>query len=363
MKYILDVSKLNKFDIILTKNKKIPSRLIRYFTASDYSHASIYMLDYSIIEATREGRVFSQNTQRLIFDNIDDCKVLRYKNTLINSDKSTLDFFLRSSISTRYSISEAYKTLDLCDTDEEAKKREQFCSRLVAQAFSEIKIKLVNNVDYCSPEQLNSSELLETVPNVIRIATEAEIAFAKTRNPIKDNQIQNYLWLDNVAKLAKKENFEIISQNDVEKFLMKYPEYDRQVCNFINKTSYLSQYKVDEVMNPPRYKYYLNVNLNIEQELSSNISLIHRHLISYSNCQLLYKKTGLNYFLILKKLYKNLLNQCNRRLNVLEKYIQRYLTVVEEFDIQILASYISKIEELKTEISTLFNQDGYKKYL
>jgi len=363
MKYILDASKLDTFDIILTKNKKIPSKLIRYFTSSDYSHASVYMSDYSIIEATREGRVFSQNTQRLIFDNIDDCKVLRYKNILTDSDKIALEFFLRSNVSTRYSVSEAYKTLDYSETDEQAIKREQFCSRLVAQAFAEIGVKLVHNIDYCSPEQLNSSDLLETVPNVIRVATDKEIAFFKTKNPIIDNQIQNYLWLDNVTKLAKKEKYQIINQNDVESFLIKHPEYDRQVCKFIKKTNYLSQYKLDEVINPPRYKYISSVNLNIEEELSAAISLSRRHLISYSYCHFMYKKNKLNYFSILKDLYKNLLNQCTRRLNVLEKHVEKHLTLAEDFYIPMLDEYHSKIKELKIKILSVFTQDGYREYL
>ncbi len=249
MKYIIDISKLKKFDIVLTRSKHLRSKAIRYFSEGDYSHALICVSDFSLIEATVKGRVFSENPQRLIFKNIDDCKVLRYKGTLNQEDQSQIELFLRSQISTLYSIKEAVRTKKYETTDEEAQEAGQFCSRLVAQAFNHVDINLVTNPNYCSPENLNSSELLETVPDIIRIATEEEIAFSKTKSQIKENQIQNYLWLDNVVKLAKKEKFIILNQDDVGLFLIKHPQYDKQVCKFIKNTNYLGQYKQDEVVN------------------------------------------------------------------------------------------------------------------
>ncbi|MEQ1390609.1 hypothetical protein ABLT88_14120 [Acinetobacter radioresistens] len=362
MKYIIDISKLKQFDIILTRSKHLRSKAIRYFSEGDYSHALICVSDLSLIEATVKGRVFSENPQRLIFENIDDCKVLRYKGTLNQEDQSSIELFLRSQISTLYSIKEAVRTRKYETTDEEAQEAGQFCSRLVAQAFNQVNINLVTNPNYCSPENLNSSELLETVPDIIRIATKEEIAFSKTKSQIKENQIQNYLWLDNVVKLAKKENFIIVSQDDVGLFLIRYPQYDKQVCKFIKSTNYLTQYKQDEVVNPPRYKYFSRVPVDILTELKVNRSIIKRHLTSYARSCDNYYKTKLNYCFLLKNLYKNLLQQANTRLNILIRYINRDL-LIGTGNKEELCEFVDEIKSLQDNIRKIFTQDGHKEYL
>ncbi|HFE9760965.1 TPA: hypothetical protein ACGA3Y_001667 [Acinetobacter baumannii] len=362
MKYIIDTSKLQQFDIVLTRSKHLRSKAIRYFSEGDYSHALICVSDLSLIEATVKGRVFTENPQRLIFENIDDCKILRYNGTLDQEDQLKIEFFLRSQISTLYSIKEAIRTKKYAITDDEAQEAGQFCSRLVAQAFNQADINLVTNPNYCSPEHLNSSHLLETVPNIIRIATEEEIAFAKTKSQIKENQIQNYLWLDNVVNLAKKEKFIILNQDDVGLFLIKYPQYDKQVCKFIKNTNYLRQYKQDEIVNPPRYKYFPNASLDILTELKINHSVINRHLISYARSCDNYHRTKLNYCLLLRNLYKNLLQQGNTRLNVLIRYINRELLIGDE-NKEELCEFVEIIQSLKDNIRKIFMQDGHKEYL
>lgn len=358
MKYILDISKLEAPYIILTRGKHLRSKAIRFFSDGDYSHALICLSNTSLIEATVKGRVFTENPQRLIFDNIDDCKVLKLKSNVSEESKKIIELFLRSQVSTLYSIKEAVRTAKYGKTEDEAQENGQFCSRLVAQAYDKINIKLVVNPNYCSPEDLHSSELLEVVPDAIRVATQNDIDFSKTSSQIKENQIQTYNWLDQTVGLAKKEKFNIFSQNDVGDFLMKHPEHDKRVCKYIKETTYLTQYKKDEVVNPPRYKYSNKVSLDIMEEFNINVSIINRHLISYSRTQDGYKKTNLQYCYLLKELYKNMLKQSNTRLNVLKMYIKRDIGSGAE-----LSSLHNDIDQLQAKIRNVFTDAGYKDYL
>ena len=55
--------------------------------------------------------------------------------------------------------------------------------------------------------------------------------------------------------------------------------------------------------------------------------------------------------------------QCTRRLSVLEKHVEKYLTSAEDLYIPMLNEYHSKIKELKIKILSVFTQDGYREYL
>ena len=346
MKYMLNISKLQPCDIILTRSKQLPSKAIRFFSAGAYSHALCCLTQESLIEATVEGRVFTENPQRLLFEDIDDCKVLRLKKYLSNEDKNKIIFFLRTKTTTKYSIIEAGRTTIYRKTDKSAQENGQFCSRLVAQAFQEIGISLVGNPNYCSPEDLNSSQFLEVISDAMREVTSEDIKIFETPSQIKENQVQTYIWLDKVAELAKEENFKILSQNDVGQFLICYRQYDEDVCKYIKETKYLTQYKKDEEINPFRYEYFTNAPIDIIRELNQNESVLLRHLISYSNSFDIYIKTNLSYFLLLISFYIELLQQVNNRLEILKIYIKDYSSE-EQFLV------LNKINYLQSKIRLL----------
>ena len=361
MRYILDTASLRTCDIILTRSKNITSKSVRFFSAGDYSHALCCLTATTLIEATVEGRVFTENPQRLIFENIDDCKVLRLKSSLSQNDIQTIISFLQSNISISYSLKEAVLTRIYENTDILAKEGEQFCSRLVAQAFRKIGVSLVKNPDYCTPESLNSSELLEVVPNAIREATIEDIRLSETPSQIDRNRIETHKWLEKVTILAKKENFKISDQNSVTKFLVTYPQYDKKACKYIKETSYLTQYKQDEVVNPWRYKYLYDFPICFDTELSMNKDIIKRHITSYSSCCALHSNHHLSYFSLLKNLYKNLLRQSNNRLNILKVYMAKRPNMDQ--DDSSLRQILSDIDDLQLQISNSFKNEGYKSQL
>lgn len=358
MKYILDTSKLKPCDIILTRNKQLPSKLVRLMSTGAYSHALCCLTKTSLIEATMKGRVFSENPQRLLFENIDDCRVLRSKKELNQEEQNAIILFLRCQVSTRYSVKEALSTGKYQRTDKTAKEDGQFCSRLVAQAFNKAGIKLVDNPNYCSPESLNASTLLQSIPNTVRMATDEEIDYCKTPSQIKDNQIENYKWLDKVAELAKVESVRILSQYDAGAFLISHPKYDKTVCDYIKETNYLTQYLQDEIVSPYRYKYGVNVPINILAELHANKEQQDRQLINYAQCRFYNEKTNLDYFLLMKDMYENILKQISARLGVLMLYLNADIGNSTE---KILL--IKEIDGLQEKIKEFFIDDNYTKYI
>lgn len=357
MKFILDCTKLESGDIILTREKKPISIGVRYFSEGEYSHALYALSNTSLIEATLKGRVYTENPQRLIFDKIDDCKVLRYKGSLSDREISVMEAFLRSQVSTDYSVKEAIKTKQLSSTNSPAMEKSQFCSRLVAQAYYQINKELVINPNYCSPEDLNSSELLEIVPNAICLATQRQIDFSKQPSQIKENQKETYAWLDRSKSLARKEKFLINSQNDVLKFLIECPDYDKKICKFIQDTKYLTIYKLDEKVYPWRYKFFKTLDvvneIAIAEEIIINKDLIKRNSQNYKDMHDVNKVYKLTYTKLMKKLYKEMLQQCSKRLDVLVNYVEIY-----PLDLKDKMTVLSEIEFLKKNIRLTLTDGG-----
>lgn len=168
MKYVLDFNKLQHGDIILESgNTKIISSTIKTVTGSHYSHAILY-IGRSVVHATSDG-VYSKNPQRILVDNINDLKVLRCCDVNSNQLEKICDF-ARNQIGSLYSVAEATLSPVLGKTEKKASAREQFCSRLVAQAYYYgANISLVKNPDYCSPADIERSQLLKVVDNVVWI--------------------------------------------------------------------------------------------------------------------------------------------------------------------------------------------------
>lgn len=364
MKYVLREEKLEPLDIILTRDKKPISKGVRFFTKGDYSHALIYMSNFSAIEATREGRVFSENTQRLVFDGLDECKVLRCKQKLTDQQSEKIAYYTRMQVTTLYSLKEAIKVKTLIKKDVDAMERTQFCSRLVAQAYSYAGLDLTNNTNYCSPQDLNNSELLFEVKDVLREATDWDIKFAATSSPIKENAKQLYEWLDKVAELAKLEKFEVLSQSDAEKFILVYPKYDSEICGYILETEYLNFYNHDEIINPLRYTFDPDINFDVVKEFEMCIANTQRYLLNYSRSKSIFLAKSLKYYELQMKLFENLLDQCLKHLETIIKHT--LLKISTESNLEKKAHmYIYKLEmdALAEDIRNARDREGYLAYI
>jgi hypothetical protein len=330
LKYTLDLNILKPGDIILSSGNGKASETIKKATDSNYSHAMLY-IDRQINHATPEGGVFSVNPQRLIYDSISDIKVLR----LTDYEKRDKEQLLRicdysgTLICSIYSVKEALTTSILRKTQVKAKSSDQFCSRFVAQSYASEDINLVDNIDYCSPGDLERSIHLTVVDNAVREANEDDLLFAKTPDPTQRNLEVTYAWLYKARDLAEKENFKIQTIGCVSKFLEKHPKYDSDICEYIKESGYLTQYMDDLKINSYRYnkgEYQEFVDQKRNEYSPSEIvaiqmkkepGMIRRFSININAALNDFNRTKLHFHFLQLNLYRNILTLIINRLEVM----------------------------------------------
>lgn len=315
-KYILKYDELKIGDVILKSDIDSFSLKIQEYTNSNFSHVMICVENNSIIHSDIEG-VFSVNPQRLLVDNYKDLKVLRLKSALSDTEHQKIQTFLREKIGSIYSIKDALLVMTQQVTSV-ADNKFQFCSRLVAQAYDEIDYMLVENIDFCSPSDIESSKYLYEVKDIIREASEADILFASTRNMIEENQKSMYNWLNKSRDLAwKKYKFQINIVNDVDKFLQEHNSEDEVICDYIEKSGYLTNYEIEVENNPQMHdeKLFISKFIDTEniiyaliKELEILLSPTNRHIQNYQNSMQNYKITKFKYYDLHIMLYQSLLS-------------------------------------------------------
>ena len=251
-KYILDPEALEKSDILLSRSDDRESRIIRQASSSEYSHAIIYVGDYSCIESNGLG-VQAQNIQRMLFDNIEDVLVLRLIDYPGQKPINDVVEYARQKVGTEYSTGEARVALTKSQTSEVAKEtNRQFCTRYVAQSYAHAGIKLVDNTDYCSPADIQKSTLLRIVPNVLIAATEAQIKFAVSENPLnRQEEIHNFIFESTREQTGK----DIQTFEQLAKHLLENPDDDEKITQIVRASGYLEMWKLDSQNNPENYDY------------------------------------------------------------------------------------------------------------
>lgn len=242
--YLLDIKKLLAGDIILTRSNSEVSKLVRRLTKSEYSHAILYVGASSCIESDGNG-VQAQNIQRLLYDDIADVKVLRLKGVDDRNKIPDAIVFARQNIATEYSIDEAKKAL-FEKADQANEPNRQFCTRFVAQAFSSAGVFLVNNPDYCNPNELLQSNLLTEVEKTLREANEKEIEFANSPSPLKKQEEIHNLIFKEARRLSGKDiqNFEQLS-----KYVLEHHDKEPEITKVIEDSGYLIMWEEEKERN------------------------------------------------------------------------------------------------------------------
>ena len=324
--YILNYNELKNGDIILTCNKTAAGKIVMQATKSKFSHAAIYF-DQSIIESTGNG-VFSCNPQRILMKSPQKFCVLRSKQELDETEINKIRLFVREKIGTPYSCLEAVKTqLPNLFPKIQTGRRLQFCSRFVAQAYAAIGIKIVKNPDYCSPADILHSDKLTIIENIVYPASEDEIKFAKSKNPVTEHLKHFNYWIVKVRKIAQKEGKKIITENDLFPFLTEFPEYDSKIFSCIKKSGYAEDYKIECKNNPYRFdtelflKKYLpaqDLQEILLLELKKENEVIPRYGINYLQTLLMISGYGnLKTFCLYSNMYLELLKISKRKIEVL----------------------------------------------
>lgn len=327
-RYVLDRTKLEPCDIILTSNKSFSSKGIRLATLGKYSHAAIHM-DGTTIEATLKG-VFSKSTQRLIFDEENQAAVFRSKKPLSDNEIRRICNYARSLTGSLYALPEAL-TIRVLSSLKIQETRKQFCSRLVAESYNAAGYDLANlrNPAYCTPKQLALCKSFYQVQDVLKLACQAEIVLAESTDPNTEHQLQTFMWLNKVRDLVEENSsittIDIQTINDVDMFLLKYPQYDATVSDFMKNTDYLYFHNYDAEVN--RYRYDEKLFQVVLQKQPSASAFIEEHLdiepgLFYKYTQNLegyiqyMNEQKLQFFHLHIDLYTNLIKHLYRRLNV-----------------------------------------------
>lgn len=317
--YTIDHDKIIPGDIILTAANTKSSKLIRMATQSKYSHALLH-LERSLIHATLDG-IYTKNPQREIVDKKESISIFRLKKKLTTSDFKKIKDFALSQVGSVYSIKEAISSISKDTALSKHNAHLQFCSRLVAQSYKNANIYLVDNPDYCTPEDICKSSLLEKV-DAVKKASKKELDIARKPDLPYINQERTYQWLKRTRKLADSKGFIINAQCDVFKFLSSYPEYDDFVVEYIKESNWLEVAEEDYEANSFRYntaEFHImlrgdpnNIQSTIKKELDQTEYNLRRFIDDYQYYNSL--DTNLNYISIHKVLYKKLIRQCIKQM-------------------------------------------------
>ena len=126
----------------------------------------------------------------------------------------------------------------------------QFCSRLVAQAYAENGIDLVDNSDFCTPNELLKSERLVRIADAtVDIAEEEFQAWQTFPSGLELMRKSTNHILDG----ARKVDSSIQNLSDVDKLVLEYSEFDETIKQLYVESGFLEVWKIDHETNPWHY--------------------------------------------------------------------------------------------------------------
>ncbi|WP_197342215.1 YiiX/YebB-like N1pC/P60 family cysteine hydrolase [Ralstonia solanacearum] len=242
----IDYRQLQPGDILLTTSLAAESWSIRAGTKSDISHAMLYVSSTSVIDSTGDG-VHARNLQKMFYD--DKCAIhsLRPKNPLTVDQLSKVIAYARAVTGTGYSVIEAVRTLKNPRGNGSDK---QFCSRLVARAYAAAGIALVDNPDFCTPQQLKESPFLSLLPSPAASVSDEEYrSFTMQPNGVEGMVRVTNDFLGRVRTLSPK----IQSINDALQYLIDNPGTDEFVLEALRSSGYLDYWRTELVRFPWRH--------------------------------------------------------------------------------------------------------------
>lgn len=244
-----DISTLKRGDIILSTSAEKLSGIIRRATKSQYSHAMLYVKN-TVVHADEDG-VFTTNPQRKLFP-ANTSHVYRLQGVDDLAINSACQFALNLSGSI-YSIPEAILSAALRKSEVKAISDQQYCSRLVAQAYASAGIHLVRNPDYCFPGGLVDHSAAKIDHGATRPATPAELALAETIDTVKIHQENTYAWLRPFAEHARQIGFAVMTIKEAFEATVAHPELDSILAHLLERSGYLEDFTLDRLANPHRY--------------------------------------------------------------------------------------------------------------
>jgi hypothetical protein len=317
----LDEARLRPGDIILVTSSSKLSTAIRVATRSDVSHAMVYVEDRSVIDATDEG-VQAGNTQRLFIE--DSCPVyaLRVRGGMSAAQLDAVRTYLRGHVGTRYSKKEAALTML---GGARRSSRQQFCSRLVAQAFASAGIPLVADPNFCAPADLKASPLLEPIPEATLAVTAEEAAWWEGHEDVP--QLMRDA-INAVLDGARARNPDIETFDDLHVHLLAHPEQDEEMCRLLETSGYLSIWRIERDKNPWQYDLAAlsgapapDAEAYCRSVLANEDGGPNRYVINRGAYVLLAHQHGLAFFHVMADLYERLATLHRQRVRVATEWL------------------------------------------
>ena len=304
---LLNDESLQPGDIILTSAPGKASRFIRTATRSQYSHAMLYVASNAAIHSDLAG-VHAANLQRLTFSSENKPLVLRLKNPLEQESIRRLCNYARSLIGTQYSIPQAATSALARKQDYIRKTNRQFCSRLVAEAYAEVSIKLVQNPSFCFPSDLINYDLLTQVDAPLRPVDRIDAKYLNRPNPLEFHiDLTNELF----RRLREASDEDIQSQDQVVECLLRRPQLDQDFSDVLLSSGYSEMWRSDLAANPWRYHRSTREKTSISEALrllevrESTKDLRQFRQVAH-DYNVLFGASPRQYFLIMRTLYLDL---------------------------------------------------------
>lgn len=315
--YYLDTSKTQKCDILLTTTTHFSSKIIRLGTGSDISHASLLVDPHVLIDSTGEG-IQARNIERLEYEDVCSIHLMRLKEAITDEKKLQIENFARERIGQQYNTSQAFmaglKQRGIIKNGPAEKG--MFCSRLVAEAFESVGIKLVSDSQYCTPDDLLRSPMLEEIRNISVVVSNEEFIPVKEFGRDFDQEMRDKTnkLLENVRKI----NSKIETLNDIDLFLINNPAQDGAILAAFEESGYLTH--EDEIFKATPYLYDSIMYMAFFQDkakdhcltvaLVEDTSRFDVNLKGYVEYE---KKYGLKTFKAQRELYEKLVEHAQRR--------------------------------------------------
>lgn len=323
----IEFSKLKPGDILLTTSHAAESWSVRFGTKSDISHAMLYVAPSSVIDSTMEG-VHARNLQKIFYE--DDCAVhaLRPITALTPEALQAVIQYARLATGSPYALIEAARSVV---KPRGGGSKKQFCSRLVARAYAKGGLKLVGNPDFCTPQQLKESLLLQLLePPVVDVSAEDIAAMKGYPNRVEGMIKVTNEFLKRVQRLSPN----ILTISDAFQFLVDNQSSDIQFHDALKASGYLSYWQEERKEFYWRYNFdamevfasmigsSVDVTGYCEMTLRDEVAGAFLHWVqSLKTSRENYRRFPLKSFAAMVTLYENLVEGLNLRISVAQQWL------------------------------------------
>jgi hypothetical protein len=289
-------------------------------TGSEFSHAMIYVCGSSCIGA--EYRVQARNLARTLFEDINDTCVLRIKQefqspTII----AAAIYYARLVVGNPYSLADALR-LELGRTDDSTEGT-QICTRLVAKAFDFSGLKIVDNVEMCTPQELLESKYVDVYRDFLREASDFDLRFAASYDVTEDMVKATDKLFDSLKTVGDGTIRTLTALTD---YVIHHPESDETACELLQQSGYLDVLDIEEEKNTYNYDKDIFMDFYGEDKayeaaigaLEENLEGISRYEETCRVFIMKYFASGrkLRFLIMMISLYKRIVEQYQSRIRV-----------------------------------------------